>query len=136
LAFWGLVDAVAKLLKRTKVVVTLLSKKRAKRKIFGLKFTYTFSFSLSLDLLPGSLTNNSQRTLDHRFRRSSFVVPTMADSDINQRFQDAVWPASLPLAKETTIFSVVCGNTHYNWAAHQGATDQFSSKLFWRYVIR
>jgi hypothetical protein len=32
------------------------------------------------------------------------------------RFQNAVWPESLPEPKEEHIFTLLCGNTHVNWS--------------------
>jgi hypothetical protein len=50
------------------------------------------------------------------------------------RFQDAVWPESLPDPKEEHIFTLLCGNTHVNWSLHMGARHKFAAKLHWRYV--
>jgi hypothetical protein len=49
-------------------------------------------------------------------------------------FENAVWPESLPDKKEEHIFTLMCGNSHYNWALHMGPSHEFASKLFWRYV--
>jgi hypothetical protein len=50
------------------------------------------------------------------------------------RFQNAVFPESLPDAKEEHIFTLLCGNTHVNWSLHMGARHKFAAKLHWRYV--
>lgn len=56
-------------------------------------------------------------------------------SSQTMRFQNAVWPESLPHANEEHIFTLLCGNTHVNWSLHMGAKHKFAAKLHWRYVI-
>jgi hypothetical protein len=56
------------------------------------------------------------------------------DSSKTMRFQNAVWPESLPNAAEEHIFTLLCGNSHVNWSLHMGARHKFSAKLHWRYV--
>jgi hypothetical protein len=50
------------------------------------------------------------------------------------KFQNAVWPESLPDPKEEHILTLLCGNTHVNWSLHMGARHKFAAKLHWRYV--
>jgi hypothetical protein len=51
------------------------------------------------------------------------------------RFQNAMWPESLPEPTEEHIFTLLCGNTHVNWSLHMGARHKFAAKLHWRYVL-
>jgi pantothenate kinase type III len=50
------------------------------------------------------------------------------------KVQEAVWPDACPSKYEDHVLSIVCGNTHLQWALHQGIHGKFLPQLFWRRV--
>ncbi|CAB9525163.1 Type III pantothenate kinase [Seminavis robusta] len=48
------------------------------------------------------------------------------------KITDAVWPNACPSKHEDQVLSIVCGNTHLQWALHLGINGHFLPQLFWR----
>lgn len=42
----------------------------------------------------------------------------MASTAKKNHIEDAVWPTSCPLSKETYFISIGCGNSTIHWALH------------------
>lgn len=45
---------------------------------------------------------------------------------------EASFPGTLPHPQTKSVLSVVCGNSHYHWAIHEGYEVDFYPCLFWR----
>ena len=65
------------------------------------------------------------------------MVAAVGDQrDINlSKITPTSWPASCPSKYEESILTIVCGNTHLQWALHDGVGKEFMPHLFWRLVI-
>jgi hypothetical protein len=78
--------------------------------------------------------NTMQHNQDDNDNNSSNGNDNNSNSE-TMRFQNAMWPESLPEPTEEHIFTLLCGNTHVNWSLHMGARHKFAAKLHWRYVL-
>uniref|UniRef100_A0A7S2VDF8 Type III pantothenate kinase n=1 Tax=Entomoneis paludosa TaxID=265537 RepID=A0A7S2VDF8_9STRA len=48
------------------------------------------------------------------------------------RIEDSTWPDANPHLEASNVISVVCGNSRYHWALHQGYEDDYYPTLFWK----
>jgi pantothenate kinase type III len=71
---------------------------------------------------------------DRSTRRRGAATTAVQDWNVSERRVEVVWPDAVPHAKTDFFMTILCGNSRYNWALHEGEMSQYAASVYWRYV--
>jgi hypothetical protein len=82
--------------------------------------TSAFPGAAAAVLEPRSENNNHTNSNNSKKKADNSGIPWVT------------WPNGNPSPHSDVFFTVVCGNSHYHWAMHEGPKFRFVPHTFWK----